>query len=614
MATFTGTGSNNSSYTGTLTVTESSYSVANNSSVVSYSLVLTGNSGYYFQQYYLTTKISINGTTVQDRNEQISMPAPSGGTSTYTVCSGTVTVPHNNDGTKTITVWATMSTPSSQAFLPGSINMPSGLNGTLALTTIPRASTMTVPTFTIESSGSFTVSAASSSFTHTITYEFKGLTGTAATLSAGATTASWTPPNTFYAKLPNATSGTISFVLHTYSGATEVGSNSYSGTVKVGSSIKPTSPSITLSPVNTNTWINNQGLYVGGYTKLRVQSSATAGTGASIASYTISGPISGSGSDFTSDSPLSAGSKTIRVTAADTRGRTTAATQNVTFLAYSNPALTTFKAVRGTYSNGTWTTSETGDHIRVQAVGSVSLSTQGNTGTKTVKIGTTNPNATSGNYYYFTSTNANTAYKVTGTITDLVGNTTTRGLTVPTIKVPLNVNVDLPGVGIGMVAQNANLAEVAPDWSLVANGKDNKMNYLPYTWGAVGTSGSTGYARIATVSISGTYASAPITFEVSRRGDYRSVRLFLAFSSSSSTDPTLASFKYESTSGTTNFAAFVYKTTTSTWDVYVQKREASDNIGVWAYVPPYMQARVALTYVNNLLTTVPSGATSATAL
>ena len=501
MATFTGTGSNNSNYTGTLTVTESSYSIANNTSEVSYSLVLTGNSGNYFQGYYLTTKISINGSTVQDRYEQISMPSPSGGVSTYTVCSGTTTVQHNNDGTKTITVWATMSTPTSQTYLPGTINMPSGLNGSLTLTTIPRASTMTFTSpLTIGSQGTFTVTAASASFTHLITFTFQGTSGTVASLNAGTSVATWTPSTSLLSRLPNATSGTISYVLHTMSGGTEIGSVSYTGTLSVASTVKPSAPTVTLSPVNTNAWINSQGLYVGGYTRLRVQSSATPGTGAtSISSYTISGAFSATGADVTSSSVLSAGSKSVKVTAADTRGRTNSTTTTVTFLTYSVPSFSTFKAYRGTYQNGTWTQSSNGNHIRVEAVGSVSLSSQGNTGSITVKIGNTNPSATSGNYYYFTSTNNTTSYTVTGTITDQVGKTTTRTLTVSTVEVPLNINVDLPGVGVGKISETAHLLDLAPAWRM--KGREFVSNATPtFTRsGGNGTASGLAYYRAGNV-------------------------------------------------------------------------------------------------------------------
>lgn len=613
MATYTGTGSNNSNYTGTLTVTESSYSIANNTSTVSYSLVLTGNSGYYFQQTYVTTKVYVNGV-VQDRYEQISMPTPSGGVSSYTICSGTTTVPHNNDGTKSITVYATISTPTSQTYLPGAVNVPSGLSGSLTLTTIPRASTMTVPALTIESAGTFTVSAASASFTHTITYSFNGLSGTAATLASGVTTASWTPPNTFYAKLPNSTYGSISYVLHTYSGATEVGTNSYTGTIYVGTSIKPTAPGLTLSPVNTNAWFASKGLYVGGYTKLRVQSSAYPGTGATIASYTVSEAFSATGSDVTSTNALAAGYQSATVTVADSRGRTNYNRNTVYFDTYTNPSLTTFTAERGTYAGGTWTSSTVGDHIRVTAIGSVSFTASGNYGTITVKIGATSPDATSGDYYYFTSTDATTTYNVTGTITDQVGNTTTRGLTVPTIEVPFNINVDLPGVGVGMIAQNARTLELAQAWHITSNGKYNRMLYMPYSWEAVGTPGSSGYARIATITITETYANSAIMFEVMRRNDNRRVRLYLRFNSLGNTDPTLAAFKYESIAGASGFAAFVYKTGTSTWDVYVLKTEVYDYISVDTHMTPYMMWRTSVSYTDAQLSSIPAGATSASAL
>ena len=915
MATWTGTGAHNANYTGTLTVTEQSYNVPGNSSTLAYSLVLTGNSGYYFQQYYLTTQISINGSLVQDRYEQISMPSPSGGVSTYTVCSGTVNVPHNADGTKTVTVWATMSTPATQSFLPGQIKIPSGLNGSLTLTTIPRESTMTVPSFTIESAGAMTisansntfshtitysfggltgtaasvaagvtsaswtppstfyaklpsstsgtatlvlhtysggteigsksytatiyvgsgikpsapsvtlspvntnawlntkglyvggytklkvdssatagsgasissysisgavsgsgssytsgvltagdksvtvtatdsrgrtnsttksvtfqsysnpsfstftyqrgtysggtwtanaygnhvrveavgsvslsasgntgtktvkigntspaatsgnyyyftntnaataytvsgsitdsvgntgtsslsvatssssstltiptltigsaatltVSAASNTFTHTITYSFSGLSGTIASLNAGVTTTSWTPPNTFYAKLPNATSGTVSIVIKTYSGVTEIGSNTYNATVYVGSAIKPTAPTVTLSPVNTNTWINNKGLYVGGYSKVRVQSSASAGTGASMSSYTVSGAFAATGADVTSGI-LTSGNKSITVTATDSRGRTNATTSTVTFLAYTNPILTTFTAIRGTYAGGSWTSNELGDHIRVEAVGTVSLSANGNTGTITVKINGSNANATSGNYFYFTSTNGTTAYSVVGTIKDDVGNTTSRILTVPTVAVPFNINVDLPGVGVGMISQNANTFELAQNWALKANGKYNTMAYMPYSFTAIGTPNMLGYARIATVTIQSTWINGPIVFRILRRNDYAPIELYLFFEGASNTDPNVEVFYYKKPGGgRTSQAgdilyAFAYKTGTGVWDVYISKTELNDSIAVSSDLISAIQAGVSVSYSDDSRNTVPSGAVMAVPL
>lgn len=472
MATWTGTGSNNSNFTGTLTVSESSTSIQDNTSTLSYSLVLTGSSGYYFQQYYLTSKIYINGEEVQNRYEQISMPTPSGGTSTYTVCSGTVVVPHNNDGTKTVSVYATMQTPSTQAFLPGSINMPSGLDGTLTLSTIPRASSMTWGHLYIGQSATFTITRASNSFTHNITYTFRNAYGTVAT-GAGAS-ATWTVPNGLFSELPEKGYADGTLKLTTLSGGNVIGSVEYQATFEVPASIKPTAPTVTLDPDNSsNQWLSDKNFYVAGYSKVHLLTSAYPGTGAGLSGFTVSGLFAANldyNGQTTSGIIQSSGTRSITVTAIDSRGRTNSTTTTITVLPYTKPALTTFEAERGTYSNGSWTADPNGPHIHVHAVGQVA-SLQYMSGTKTVKIGNTSPAASTANDYYFNTTNASTSYVVTGTITDSMGNSSTRTLSVSTVAVPFNVNVDLPGAAFGMVAQTAKALEVASDWRVDVQGR-----------------------------------------------------------------------------------------------------------------------------------------------
>jgi len=472
MATFTGTGSHNSNFTGTLTVTESSYSIPDNTSTLSYSLVLTGNSGYYFQGYYLTTKVYINGV-VQDRYEQISMPSPSGGTSTYTVCSGTVTVPHDNDGTKTITVYATMSTPTSQAYLPGTINMPSGLNGTLTLTNIPRASTMTWTNLYIGQSTTFTITRANNNFTHTITY-LLGETGGIVAQNIGTST-TWTLPSTLFDELPESAWGDGTLTLTTYNNGVEIGSVLYQATYEVPASIKPSTPTFAIYCDNSsNAWLSGKFLFVAGFSKVGIKANATQGTGARAVGLYASGLFSkqlGLNVTTYSDIIKSAGTKTITVTAVDTRNRTNSASDTITFIAYTKPQITTLEAERGTYSGGSWTANPTGDHIHVHAVGSLSLTNEGNTGTKTVKIGATSPAVSTANDYYFTNTNASTAYTITATITDALGFSSQKTLNVSTTSVPFNINVNLPGAGFGMVAQTAKALEIASDWRVDVQGR-----------------------------------------------------------------------------------------------------------------------------------------------
>ena len=602
------TGSGLRQYGLKLVCSEDSTDITSNTSTISWSLILTSGN-YSFGDFWVGWDVVIGGTNVSHRDDNAVAMSISANSS-KTIASGTTTVTHNNDGTKTISISGYYSISSAY---PGPGDM--SCSGDWVLTTIPRASSMTLPSsFTIGSSGSITVTMASNTFSHTITYSGYGLSGTVANLNAGVSSTSWTPPTSFYAKLPNSTSGTVTLTLTTKSGSTTIGTATYNATIVVPTSIKPTAPTVTLAPVNTNAWISSKGLYVGGYSAVKVTSSATAGSGATISSYTISGAFSGSGTPYTS-SVLSAGAKSITVTATDSRGRTNSTTTSVTFLTYTYPGLTTFSAVRGTYSGGAWTSNVNGNHIRVEAVPSVALSSQGNTASVTVKIGNTNPNATSGNYYYFTGTNATTSYTITGSVSDSVGNSTSRNLTVPTIEVPLNINVDLPGIGVGMIAQNPHELEISPNWTLVSNGKYARFHTMPDTFETVGGSTTAaGYARIATVVFVDTRQEMPIEFQIKRRDDKSTIHLYFHVTTGyDTTDPTGIGLWYQAEGMYQNqlFEAFTYRTGPSTWDVYVKKSYASSWINIRAIIPEFMAERTNLTFSDALLASPPSGATMA---
>lgn len=596
------TGSGLRQYGLKLVCSEDSTDITSNTSTISWSLILTSGN-YSFGDFWVGWDVVIGVTNVSHRDDNAVAMSISANSS-KTIASGTTTVTHNNDGTKTISISGYYSISSAY---PGPGDM--SCSGDWVLTTIPRASSMTLPSsFTIGSSGSITIQMASSAFSHTITYSGLGLSGTVATLNAGVSSASWTPTTSFYQKLPNSTSGTVTLTLTTKSGSTTIGTKSYDTTIVVPTSIKPTAPSLTLSPVNTNAWISSKGLYVGGYSKLRVRSSASPGSGASVSSYSISGAFSGTGADFTS-SVLSAGSKSITVTVTDSRGRSNSTTTSVTFLSYTYPGLTTFTALRGTYSGGTWTTNVNGNHIRVEAVPSVALSANGNTASVTVKIGNTSPSATSGNYYYFTGTNATTSYTITGSVSDSVGNNTSRTLTVSTIEVPLNINVDLPGIGAGMIAQAAHFFEIAPAWRMVAHGKRNVFDYLPYSWyTSVGYGQSGGYARVATIEF-GTQVQEEIHIRGSRRTDATAFDLYFQFDGNYNLKTFIV--KAPVTSGGTVFEAFAYQTGPKVWDIYVRKAVTNDCITVWVDPGSWSQEDCKITYSSDLRTSVPSGAITA---
>jgi hypothetical protein len=126
----------------TLNVTETATSTANNASTISWSFVLSSLGGnydwYYNNTVPVTYTVTINGTRYSGNIMSYD------GSSTVTVRSGTMTIPHNADGSKSITLAFTVSSQNA-TYLPGSANA----SGTMSLTNIPRQATVTnAPDFT----------------------------------------------------------------------------------------------------------------------------------------------------------------------------------------------------------------------------------------------------------------------------------------------------------------------------------------------------------------------------------------------------------------------------------------------------------------------------------
>lgn len=138
---------------------------------------------------------------------------------------------------------------------------------------------------------------------------------------------------------------------------------------------------------------------------------------------------------------------------------------------------------------------------------------------------------------------------------------------------------------------------------------DNQFDYMPYSWRAVGQSNTSGYARIATITFTdASFHNLPIVFEIQQRQLNVRARITAMFHTGNNIDPVLDGFYCDSP----QVSAFIYKVSTSVWDVYVLKTMAYDYINVWTYVPWWMTQNTAISYANSLLTSVPSGATVAT--
>lgn len=190
----------------TLSWTLSSQSIENNTSTIAWTLKGSGSaSGWVMSGAF---KAVINGVTVYSSEPRIELRT------TTTVASGTTTIAHSSDGTKSFSL-------SCEAGIY-TYTVSATTSGTHTLDTIPRASSINMSAGTLGSASSIKITRASSSFTHTITYKFGTATGTITTKTTS-TTVSWTPPLTLGNQIPNATSGTATLTCTTYNGSTSVG-------------------------------------------------------------------------------------------------------------------------------------------------------------------------------------------------------------------------------------------------------------------------------------------------------------------------------------------------------------------------------------------------------
>lgn len=318
-----------------LTVTESSYSVANNTSVVAWDLKLyrpSPISSSASKDY----KVVINGATVKSGTTTI------GGSGTKTIASGTTTISHNSDGAKTISFSFNLEVSITWS---GKATGNASASGSLKLTTIPRATTPTASASSVNigDSVTFTLNRASTAFTHRLTYKFGSLTGTIGTDLT--TSKAWTVPTSFATAIPNSTSGTCTITCTTYNGSSTVGTKSITITLKVKSSVVPT-VTFTVKEAVTNV-ADILGVYVKGLSKLKIDAVGVGASGSKVTTFKISvNGVTYNTAGVTTGLLSKSGSMDIRVTVTDSRGRTGSAIKTITVYDYVKPYVNTFNVVR----------------------------------------------------------------------------------------------------------------------------------------------------------------------------------------------------------------------------------------------------------------------------
>jgi hypothetical protein len=221
-----------------------SQDIANNSSKVSWRATVDRDGGYrtWNAENGSVLSVWLNGSSVYKSNLSFETEGQE-----TTLASGEATIPHNSDGTKTMSVWA-------------SFDANNGIHGNITISTnytfdkIPRSTQISSLEGNRNLGSLHTVifNRKVNSFTHQVWYRVFGSDW----IDLGknhTTSVSFTPQLDLARYLPKTSSGVMDICIRTYNGTTQIGSDVYSNGwyFKIPDSVKPTFTGLSLTDMNT---------------------------------------------------------------------------------------------------------------------------------------------------------------------------------------------------------------------------------------------------------------------------------------------------------------------------------------------------------------------------
>lgn len=432
-----------------------SQSVANNTTVVGWNLQLVaGTSGLISSTASKDWSVTVNGTKYSGTNT-----VGIGNNTTKTLASGTTSVAHDSDGTKTFSY--SFSQEFSITFSGSSIGTISG-SGSGTLTVIPRATTPTLSASSVDMGGSVTINTprASSGFTHDLAYSFAG-SGWVSIATGVGTSKAWTVPD-LATSIPNTTSGTMTIRCITKNGSTTIGTKTVLLTVKVPASVVPTISAVTLTEATAGL-AAQFGAFIQDKSTVKATITAAGAKGSTIKSYstTFQGQTY-TGNAWTSGVLTSSGSLSMVTKVTDSRGRTASKTTTLTVLAYTKPKVTEF-VVRRVDEDG----NPDSDGTRVTFAYAYSVATLGNKNTATMTITYKRSTATAWSSSILKSSDlvgsglvlssvifpSDYQYDMRIQVTDWFGATSTYDAVLPSGAVILDIRADGRGIAFGKTSE-----------------------------------------------------------------------------------------------------------------------------------------------------------------
>ena len=324
-----------------------SQDVAKNCSTISWTLSTTGGKSWYAER---TLVVAGAGSTLYSKTDRVERYAGN-------ITSGTFYINHKSDGSGQFSMAISAAVYGSAVNCTGS--------ATFTLNNIPRKSELSVGNGTLDSSLNMTVTRKSSNFTHTVTAEVANVTSWNTTIctKSSSTSLSYTPPLWWCQANKSGTSISVRYKIITYSGNTEIGSNSYVKSLTIPK-VSGTTPTVSLNISDATSYSSIYGKYVQGYSKIKVSITGTGAYESSITKYSSNANGSWSGSSsYTTGVVTGTGTKEVNAAVVDSRGFASPTVKKTyDILAYSKPTVSKIGVSR---CNQDGTPNDQGEYAKV---------------------------------------------------------------------------------------------------------------------------------------------------------------------------------------------------------------------------------------------------------
>ena len=157
------------------------------------------------------------------------------------------------------------------------------------------------------------------------------------------------------------------------------------------------------------------------------------------------------------------------------------------------------------------------------------------------------------------------------------------------------------GDSTNQVTINTSGALTAP--SFISNDR-SRLAHGYYVHSAKASAGNAGYINIAQIKLNGTYLNSPTEIRIHQRG--RMGTIYIQFANVSNNDAGIGFIKKDG-----NINAYIQKSATSTWQLWVQKAEPHDTIDVMDISKGPHSNKLQFTWKDVFATALPSGCTTA---